>query len=140
MVFHCIIDNRLIIASSFRNIWLDFVVTINGELKIGKGHYKLAQKATAVIMAGELLINDEGLIAAINNNSGHYQPSSYSFLKFIECLAEHYSILYSQFTMEIIQWEQNNAMENVFVKRCLAYTMFLMTSNSLLQFFKLLLI
>ncbi len=99
-----ILENRLRLDSKYHNNWLDFVVTIDGELNVGKGHYRLAKKATSIFMAGELMVDMEGLIIKINNNSGHYQPSSSSFLKFIECLAEYYSILDSQITMEIIQW------------------------------------
>lgn len=53
----------------------DFVVTIDGDLFIGKSHFKLARKAGKIKAAGELKIDDNGKIIYINNESGHYKPS-----------------------------------------------------------------
>lgn len=53
----------------------DFVITFDGQLLIGVGHYKLAKKADMIKGAGSLKINDEGKISYINNTSGHYRPS-----------------------------------------------------------------
>ncbi len=66
-----ILENRLRLDSQYHNFWLDFVVTTDGELKVGKGHYRLAQKATSIFMAGELMVDKEGFVIKINNNSGH---------------------------------------------------------------------
>jgi RHS repeat-associated protein len=54
----------------------DFVITNNGELKIGSGHYGLADEAKSVKGAGEIYIDSKGKIQMVNNNSGHYQPNT----------------------------------------------------------------
>ena len=53
----------------------DFVVTLEGELLIGKEHFKLAKKAGKIKAAGELKINELGKIIYLNNESGHYKPT-----------------------------------------------------------------
>ncbi len=53
----------------------DFVVTLDGELLIGKEHFKLAKKAGKIKAAGELKINELGKIIYLNNESGHYKPT-----------------------------------------------------------------
>lgn len=56
------------------NILFDFIVNENGEIIIGKGHYKLNNKKKRLIFAGRLKIK-EGLIFYIDNDSGHYFPN-----------------------------------------------------------------
>lgn len=53
----------------------DFVVSLDGELLIGRSHFKLAKKAGKIKAAGELKIDDNGKIIYINNESGHYKPT-----------------------------------------------------------------
>ncbi|WP_343522276.1 RHS repeat-associated core domain-containing protein [Pedobacter sp.] len=52
----------------------DFVITNNGELKIGTGHFNLSNGASSVQAAGQLKIY-KGQVTTINNNSGHYKPT-----------------------------------------------------------------
>ena len=56
------------------NTLFDFIITEKGELKIGKGHYKLNKKKDSLYFAGRLMITD-GLISYLDNDSGHYVPS-----------------------------------------------------------------
>jgi RHS repeat-associated protein len=58
----------------------DFVITTEGELKIGSGHFGLADEASTVKGAGEIYIDAEGKVQMVNNNSGHYQPNSQQLL------------------------------------------------------------
>ena len=53
---------------------VDFVVTKQGELIVGKRHAFLAQ-GEDVIAAGELRLSGHGEILYITNRSGHYQPT-----------------------------------------------------------------
>jgi hypothetical protein len=55
----------------------DYVITESGELRIGNGHDFLAGNGQdALKAAGEININEKGLIDMVNNNSGHYTPSA----------------------------------------------------------------
>ena len=54
----------------------NFVITQNGQLKIGKGHYYLSQEANYVQMAGGISVID-GALLKVDNDSGHYQPLKY---------------------------------------------------------------
>lgn len=52
----------------------DFIIDKNGDLLIGKGHYKLNNKNTELYYAGKLMrVNDK--IIYIDNDSGHYEPT-----------------------------------------------------------------
>lgn len=51
----------------------DFIINENGELMIGRGHYKLNRKSHKLYFAGRLKIRN-GLIYYIDNDSGHYVP------------------------------------------------------------------
>jgi hypothetical protein len=56
--------------------FVDFVITKQGELRLGRGHHKLASDGKDdLIGAGEVFINSNGKIDLINNNSGHYRPN-----------------------------------------------------------------
>ncbi len=57
-----------------REDWYDFIITQEGELRIGRGHYFLSDKAMFVKGAGEVYVNEDGKIDCITNNSGHYRP------------------------------------------------------------------
>lgn len=53
----------------------DFVITKEGDIKIGEGHYHLSGGADEVYGAGELTISN-GKFVAVDNNSGHYKPNT----------------------------------------------------------------
>lgn len=53
----------------------DFIITENGALMLGNGHYHLSGNAKTVKGAGEVNIVN-GKIQDVTNNSGHYQPTS----------------------------------------------------------------
>ena len=55
-------------------ILYDFIVDIYGNLKTGRGHYKLNNKQTHLYFAGRLIVKDNKIIY-IDNDSGHYYPS-----------------------------------------------------------------
>lgn len=61
-------ENR---GNTFNSI--DFVVTTDGKLILGKKHHFLG-KATDVEAAGTLKLSN-GRITRISNDSGHYEPS-----------------------------------------------------------------
>ncbi|MEZ5043965.1 MAG: hypothetical protein R2828_28980 [Saprospiraceae bacterium] len=52
----------------------DFLITLDGQLKIGLGHFNLSDKANKVLGAGRLKINIDGKIWWIDVGSGHYRP------------------------------------------------------------------
>lgn len=66
---------------SVTNGRFDFVVTANGELKVGSGHYSLSGEAQGVQAAGQIKLF-KGELMEINNASGHYQPSVFEAQKF----------------------------------------------------------
>jgi RHS repeat-associated protein len=59
---------------STTNGTFDFVVTNEGKLVIGQGHYNLSGEALSVKAAGQMRIV-KGQVLDINNSSGHYQPT-----------------------------------------------------------------
>jgi len=52
----------------------DFVITNDGKLLIGTGHFNLSGGASSVKAAGQLKIVN-GKVKEIDNSSGHYQPN-----------------------------------------------------------------
>ena len=52
----------------------DFIIDIYGNLKTGRGHYKLNKKQKQLYFAGRLKVKDNKIIY-IDNDSGHYYPS-----------------------------------------------------------------
>jgi hypothetical protein len=66
-------DNHIV--CDFENQILDFIISYDNILKIGKGHYKLSNKSEYVFFAGRLLIIN-GKISYIDNDSGHYIPNN----------------------------------------------------------------
>lgn len=54
---------------------LNFVITRDGKLRIGHGHYNLSGEAEQVVSAGKMLVVD-GKVVEISNYSGHYLPSN----------------------------------------------------------------
>lgn len=63
----------------------DFVITRNGQLKIGSGHgfmagHKNANTNPDIFGAGKIKINkNTGKIEWVNDQSGHYQPNASQF-------------------------------------------------------------
>jgi RHS repeat-associated protein len=53
---------------------VDFVITMNGDLSVGDGHYYLSNSALWVQGAGRIKI-ENGKITNITNNTGHYRPN-----------------------------------------------------------------
>ncbi|MDR9855917.1 contractile injection system protein, VgrG/Pvc8 family [Paenibacillus sp. VCA1] len=53
---------------------VDFVVDMNGELHIGRGHSFLAN-GESVQAAGKIKLNGQGQVRSISNLSGHYTPT-----------------------------------------------------------------
>jgi RHS repeat-associated protein len=60
---------------------VDFIVTKNGRLLLGRKHHLLGER-TDVLAAGQMKINGQGDIKRIDNLSGHYQPTVEEGLKF----------------------------------------------------------
>ena len=56
------------------NVKYDFIISNEGDLLIGKGHYKLNKKCKTLIFAGTLII-ENGEIYSLDGDSGHYIPS-----------------------------------------------------------------
>jgi hypothetical protein len=48
---------------------------LDGEIRIGLGHYYLSGNADFVMGAGRMKINNEGKISSIDAESGHYRPT-----------------------------------------------------------------
>ena len=61
----------------------DFVMTADGELRIGNGHFYLADDADYVRAAGNIYL-ERGKITSFGNNSGHYQPMNQELLDAIK--------------------------------------------------------
>lgn len=81
---YCLLNNAIyLFDDKYYNKTIDYIVNLENELLLGKGHYKLNNKNNSLKMAGEILINEFGKIAYIDNNSGHYMPHSILFSKFI---------------------------------------------------------
>ena len=54
---------------------VNFVITNDGKLRIGHGHYNMSGEAETVISSGKLQIVD-GKVSEISNFSGHYLPAN----------------------------------------------------------------
>lgn len=67
------------------NKYYDFVVNNNGDLLIGKGHFKLNNKLHTLYFAGRLKI-ENGKIIYIDNDSGHYSPNKESLYVFYDII------------------------------------------------------
>ena len=53
---------------------VDFVIDMNGNLRLGRGHSALANGAD-VQAAGTIKINSQGYVRSITNELGHYTPT-----------------------------------------------------------------
>lgn len=54
---------------------VDFIIDVNGNLKVGRGHSHLANGAD-VQAAGKLKVDANGNVRRITNESGHYTPTA----------------------------------------------------------------
>jgi len=63
----------------------DFIIDKNGNLKIGRGHYKLNNKEKYLYFAGRLKIKNNK-IYYIDNDSGHFCPTEKELLIIINSL------------------------------------------------------
>ena len=70
-----IVNGKIMMNKQGASGTFDFVVTNEGKLVIGNGHYNLSGNAKTVQAAGRLII-DNGQVKTINNRSGHYQPNT----------------------------------------------------------------
>ena len=71
--FNYVIENRKIhIANGIQNT--DFVIDMDGNLYLGRGHSFLANGMN-VQAAGTLKVNSQGYVRSISNGSGHYTPT-----------------------------------------------------------------
>jgi outer membrane protein OmpA-like peptidoglycan-associated protein len=61
----------------------DFVMTADGQIRIGNGHFYLADNADYVRAAGNIYL-ERGKITSFGNNSGHYQPMNQELLDAIK--------------------------------------------------------
>jgi hypothetical protein len=101
-----IIEDSINIIDEAINRKIDFVVNNDNELLFGFGHFKLNKKCRELIMAGEMIINEDGKITYINNNSGHYKPNRNEFNLFIKEFVVNLSELISNdFQLEFIDWK-----------------------------------
>jgi len=67
----------------------DFVLTEAGELRLGSGHYFLAdQGKTKIKAAGEIFVGADGKIRSITNNTGHFKANSDELKKAAALLKE----------------------------------------------------
>ena len=60
---------------SYKGDRLDFVITKDGSLVVGKGHSVLSNGEN-VAFAGQLKFNGNGELVEITNQSGHYKPAT----------------------------------------------------------------
>lgn len=65
-------DGRINIENGIQEV--DFVIDMDGNLHIGRGHSYLAN-GKSVQAAGTMKVNTQGYIRLITNESGHYQPT-----------------------------------------------------------------
>lgn len=63
---------KINIENGIQNV--DFVIDMNGNLHIGRGHSYLAG-GQSVQAAGTMKVNSQGYIRNITNKSGHFQPT-----------------------------------------------------------------
>lgn len=83
-----IVDSKIVLDSREANYDLDFVIMLNGELRVGKGHYYLSDMAEEVIAAGQMGVKN-GKIEYLDNWSGHYQPSKTNLLETAKIFREN---------------------------------------------------
>ena len=66
---------------------IDYIITPERNLILGKKHYWMAEGHTFVYGAGRMIISSTGIISYIDNHSGHFQPSPETFIRSLELLS-----------------------------------------------------
>ena len=67
-------DDKFLQEGEPLNFQGDYVILLNGELRIGDSHYYLSERAKQVLSAGCIDI-ENGKITYLDNWSGHYSPN-----------------------------------------------------------------
>ena len=70
---YTISNGRIDIPNRVNSI-IDFVLTTEGKLLLGRGHSVVSNGANWVAYAGRLTFDTNGSLIAIDNDSGHYTP------------------------------------------------------------------
>jgi len=76
-------DGRIFLDNGINHA--DFVVDMDGNLFLGNGHSFLAG-GQDVQAAGQMIINRDGYVRLITNQSGHYQPTVLNALNYPQIL------------------------------------------------------
>lgn len=66
---------------------IDYIISPDGDLILGKKHYWMAEGLTFVYGAGRMIISDDGSVSYIDNHSGHFQPTPESFKNSLKLLS-----------------------------------------------------
>jgi RHS repeat-associated protein len=83
IVPHELVDGKIKVPNGLKQV--DFVVTQDGTLVVGKKHHTLGNRQD-VLAAGQMKLNGQGKVRGIDNLSGHYQPSVDESLRYPEIL------------------------------------------------------
>jgi RHS repeat-associated protein len=83
VVPHELVDGKIKVPNGLKQV--DFVVTQDGQLVVGKKHHTLGQRQD-VLAAGQMKLNGQGKVRGIDNLSGHYRPSVDESARFPEIL------------------------------------------------------
>jgi RHS repeat-associated protein len=83
IVPHQIVDGKIKLANGLNKV--DFVITKDGQLVVGKKHHTLGNRQD-VLAAGQMKLNGQGKVRGIDNLSGHYRPSVEESLRFPDIL------------------------------------------------------
>jgi hypothetical protein len=68
---------------------IDYVIDNEYYLHIGIGHWKLNDKKQTIKMAGTIILNNDGKILKISNESGHFNPDVKTFIEFINKIKKY---------------------------------------------------
>jgi hypothetical protein len=105
----CLLNNAIyFFDDKHYNKTIDYIVNLENEFLLGKGHYKLNNKNNLLKMAGEIKINEFGKIVYLDNNSGHYKPHSQLFNNFFDLFkSNHPTIFDASIKTKAIKHENN---------------------------------
>ncbi|PST81855.1 hypothetical protein C7T94_16780, partial [Pedobacter yulinensis] len=79
VISHQIIDGNIKVPNGLKEV--DYVVTLDGELRVGNKHQLLGDNKN-VQAAGQLKLNGRGQIRRLDNRSGHYRPTIEESMRF----------------------------------------------------------
>lgn len=82
---------------------MDFIINNDGELHIGKGHYKLNHKAKTLRGSGRLRINEQFKVDYLDNDSGHYPTTKQEFERIAKVFIK------SKLCSETFEWKLINS-------------------------------